>query len=148
MSPRRGEASGAIEVLEAPAAAGAGLAERYAGVRAATDWLAAPLSPEDAAVQAMPDASPAKWHLAHTSWFFETFVLERAVAGFRPFHPDFRVLFNSYYNSLGAMHPRAERGLVTRPGVAEVRAYRAHVDREMARLLSAGDLAPDLAALV
>src|SRR3954470_7522197 len=102
MSARRGEASGAIEVLEAPAAAGSALAGRYARVRAATDWLAAPLLPEDAAVQAMPDASPAKWHLAHTSWFFETFVLERAVAGFRPFHPDFRVLFNSYYNSLGA----------------------------------------------
>src|SRR5436309_7355087 len=108
MSTRRGEASGAVEVLEAPAAPGAGLAARYAAVRAATDWLAAPLSPEDAAVQAMPDASPAKWHLAHTSWFFETFVLAPSVPGFRPFHPDFRVLFNSYYNSIGAMHPRAE----------------------------------------
>src|SRR5690349_11944846 len=129
MSASRGDASGAVEVLEEAAAASNGgrLAERYATVRGATDWLTEPLSPEDAAVQAMPDASPAKWHLAHTSWFFETFVLEPIVAGFRPFHPDFRVLFNSYYNSIGAMHPRAERGLVTRPGLAEVRAYRAHV---------------------
>ncbi len=149
MSARGNEGSVATEVAEAPAApAGGGLAERYGQIRAATDWLAAPLSPEDAAVQAMPDASPAKWHLAHTSWFFETFVLERAVAGFLPFHPDFRVLFNSYYNSLGAMHPRAERGLVTRPGLAEVRAYRAHVDREMAKLLAGDELAPGLAALV
>jgi len=147
MSGRRSEASGAVEVLEAPAAE-AGLAARYAAVRAATDWLTAPLSPEDAAVQAMPDASPAKWHLAHTSWFFETFVLAPSVPGFRPFHPDFRVLFNSYYNSIGAMHPRAERGLVTRPGLAEVRAYRAHVDGEMARLLAKGCLSPELAALV
>jgi ergothioneine biosynthesis protein EgtB len=149
MSGRRSEGSGAVEVLEAPVApSGDALAERYAAVRAATDWLAAPLSPEDAAVQAMPDASPAKWHLAHTSWFFETFVLEPAVAGFRPFHPDFRALFNSYYNSLGAMHPRAERGLVTRPGLAEVRAYRAHVDGEMAKLLRGGELSSELAALV
>ncbi len=157
MSARRDGGRETIEIA-APAAPGADaghdLAARYAAVRAATDWLAAPLSPEDSAVQAMPDASPAKWHLAHTSWFFETFVLERAVAGFRPFHPDFRVLFNSYYNSLGAMHPRAERGLVTRPGLAEVRAYRAHVDREMAALLASrqGSLAPsltrELAALV
>ena len=150
MSARRGEASGAVEVLEeAAAVAGGGtLAERYAAVRAATDWLTEPLSPEDAAVQAMPDASPAKWHLAHTSWFFETFVLEPAVPGFRPFHPDFRVLFNSYYNSIGAMHPRAERGLVTRPDLAEVRAYRAHMDGEMTRLLERGDLSPELAGLV
>jgi ergothioneine biosynthesis protein EgtB len=150
MSASRGDASGAVEVLEEAAAASNGgtLAERYAAVRGATDWLTEPLSPEDAAVQAMPDASPAKWHLAHTSWFFETFVLEPTVVGFRPFHPDFRVLFNSYYNSIGAMHPRAERGLVTRPGLAEVRAYRAHVDGEMLRLLERGDLSPELADLV
>ncbi len=150
MSGRRSEGREAVEILEAPAAAASddGLAERYAAVRAATDWLAEPLSPEDAAVQAMPDASPAKWHLAHTSWFFETFVLAPAVPGFRPFHPHFRVLFNSYYNSIGAMHPRAERGLVTRPGLAEVRAYRRHVDGEMARLLERGGLSPELASLV
>jgi len=155
MTARRGEDGGAIEVLEnadptmaaAPVLPTAALAERYRAVRAATDWLTDPLSPEDATVQAMPDASPAKWHLAHTSWFFETFVLERAVAGFRPFHADFRVLFNSYYNSLGAQHPRAQRGLVTRPGLSEVRAYRAHVDREMTALLDRG-LAPELAPLV
>ncbi|HEY8019508.1 MAG TPA: ergothioneine biosynthesis protein EgtB [Thermoanaerobaculia bacterium] len=149
MSAKRAERGGAVEVLEPSGLEpGIGLAERYGRVRAATDWLAAPLSPEDATVQAMPDASPAKWHLAHTTWFFETFILERARAGFRAFHPDFRVLFNSYYNSLGAQHPRAERGLVTRPGLAEVRAYRAHVDREMSALLDGGDVAPELAALV
>jgi len=123
------------------------LAARYRAVRGTTDEITAPLSAEDATVQAMPDASPAKWHLAHTSWFFETFVLAETVAGYRPFHPDFRVLFNSYYNTLGAQHPRAERGLVTRPGLAEVRAYRAHVDRGMLALL-AGRIEPALAGLV
>ncbi|HZF08201.1 MAG TPA: ergothioneine biosynthesis protein EgtB [Thermoanaerobaculia bacterium] len=123
------------------------LAARYRAVRGTTDQLTAPLSPEDATVQAMPDASPAKWHLAHTSWFFETFVLAETVAGYRPFHPDFRVLFNSYYNTLGAQHPRAERGLVTRPGLAEVRAYREHVDRHLLAVL-AGRIEPALASLI
>ncbi|HEV7517101.1 MAG TPA: ergothioneine biosynthesis protein EgtB [Thermoanaerobaculia bacterium] len=141
-----------LEELETRDAATAGplgedLAARYRAVRGTTDWLTAPLSPEDATVQSMPDASPAKWHLAHTSWFFETFVLAEAVPGYRPFHPDFRVLFNSYYNTLGAQHPRAERGLVTRPGLDEVRAYRAHVDRHLLALL-AGGIAPALAELV
>jgi ergothioneine biosynthesis protein EgtB len=125
----------------------ADLAARYRAVRGTTDWLTAPLSPEDATVQSMPDASPAKWHLAHTSWFFETFVLTEAVAVYRPFHPDFRVLFNSYYNTLGAQFPRADRGLVTRPGLEEVRAYRAHVDRHLLALLEGG-IAPALAELV
>jgi ergothioneine biosynthesis protein EgtB len=135
-------------ILESGTAAD--LAVRYRAVRGTTDDLAAPLSPEDATVQAMPDASPTKWHLAHTSWFFETFVLERAIPGYRPFHPAFRVLFNSYYNTLGAQHPRPERGLVTRPGLDEVRAYRAHVDRHLLALLENGQerLDPDLAGLV
>jgi ergothioneine biosynthesis protein EgtB len=141
-----------VEVGKVPAGASAApladeLAARYRAVRGTTDGLTAPLSPEDATVQAMPDASPAKWHLAHTSWFFETFVLEAAIPGYRPFHPDFRVLFNSYYNTLGAQHPRAERGLVTRPGLAEVRAYRAHVDRHLLALLTRG-IEPALAGLV
>jgi hypothetical protein len=80
--------------------------------------LAEPLSAEDCCAQSMPDASPVKWHLAHTTWFFETFVLEPNEAGFRPFHPAFRVLFNSYYNGVGARHPRPQRGLLTRPALS------------------------------
>ena len=91
------------------------LAVRYAQVRAQTLALAAPLSEADCQVQSMPDASPTKWHLAHVTWFFETFVLERFEPGFKPHHPAFRVLFNSYYNGVGEQHPRPQRGLVTRP---------------------------------
>jgi len=111
-------------------------AARYAAVRRATEQLIGPLTPEDCALQSMPDASPAKWHLAHTSWFFETFVLERLAAGYRPFHPAYRVLFNSYYNGVGDRHPRPERGLISRPGLAEVLAYRKHVDHRMAEVLA------------
>jgi ergothioneine biosynthesis protein EgtB len=118
------------------------LACRYRDVRAMTESLAAPLSPEDCTVQSMPDASPVKWHLAHTSWFFETFVLEPAV-DYEPFRPEFRVLFNSYYNSVGAQHARPQRGMLSRPTLDEVRAYRAHVDRHMlARLEKAPTAAP------
>ncbi len=108
--------------------------ERYAQVRAATMALAEPLSDEDCGAQSMPDASPVKWHLAHTTWFFETFILERYETGFQPFHPAFRVLFNSYYNGVGDKHPRPQRGLLTRPSMAEVRAYRANVDARIAAL--------------
>jgi DinB superfamily len=87
--------------------------QRYEAVRQTTVLLAAPLSAEDACVQSMPDASPAKWHLAHTTWFFETFVLAEHAPGVPPFDPDFRVLFNSYYQQVGARHPRAQRGLLT-----------------------------------
>src|SRR5207248_9662999 len=87
------------------------LAGRYRAVRAATEALATPLSDEDCAIQSMPDASPVKWHLAHTSWFFETFVLEPHLRGYRAFNPAFRVLFNSYYNAVGDRHPRPQRGL-------------------------------------
>ncbi len=125
------------------------LAARYAAVRSATDQLVLPLSPEDCALQSMPDASPAKWHLAHTSWFFETFILERFVTGYRPFHPAYRVLFNSYYNAIGDKHPRPERGLISRPGLPEIHAYRRHVDACMAELLgnSVGDN-PEFSELV
>ncbi|MBY0235410.1 MAG: DinB family protein, partial [Burkholderiaceae bacterium] len=85
------------------------LASRFEAVRQQSLLLAAPLSAEDCCVQSMPEASPTKWHLAHTSWFFETFLLERFEAGFKPFHPAFRVLFNSYYNGVGDKHPRAQR---------------------------------------
>jgi ergothioneine biosynthesis protein EgtB len=107
----------------------------YGAVRRRTQALVAPLSAEDCCVQSMPDASPAKWHLAHTTWFFETFVLSAYEPGFAPFHPEFRVLFNSYYHGVGRQHPRAQRGLLTRPALAEVLAYRADVDARMARLL-------------
>jgi len=104
---------------------------RYTDVRARTLARVAPLSAEDCVLQSMPDASPAKWHLAHTTWFFETFVLEPHAAGYRPFDPAFRVLFNSYYNGVGEKHPRPERGLLSRPSLDVVLAYRAHVDRAM-----------------
>ncbi len=122
------------------------LSEHYAAVRAQSLALAQPLSDEDCCAQSMPDASPVKWHLAHTTWFFETFILERFEAGFQPFHPAFRVLFNSYYNGVGDKHPRPQRGLLTRPPMAEVRAYREQVDARMARLL-AGSGAADGAEL-
>jgi len=124
------------------------LAERYRAVRAATERLAAPLSPEDCAAQSMPDASPVKWHLAHTTWFFETFVLAEARPELPPFDPAYRVLFNSYYQAVGPQHPRPRRGLLTRPSLAEVRAYRAHVDRALLDWLAAGAPAPELAARV
>ena len=122
--------------------------ERYLQVRAATLELAAPLSDEDCGAQSMPDASPVKWHLAHTTWFFETFILERFEAGFQPFHPAFRVLFNSYYNGVGDKHPRPQRGLLTRPALAEVRAYRANVDARMAALVARRGNDAALAALL
>jgi ergothioneine biosynthesis protein EgtB len=110
-------------------------AEEYALVRGATAALTAPLSAEDCAIQSMPDASPAKWHLAHTTWFFETFVLQPQVRGYRVFDPAFGYLFNSYYNAIGERHPRPERGMLSRPSLEEVLAYRRHVDAAIAGLL-------------
>ncbi|HEU5282680.1 MAG TPA: ergothioneine biosynthesis protein EgtB, partial [Burkholderiales bacterium] len=109
------------------------LLQRYGDVRAATLALCDGLSAEDCALQSMPDASPVKWHLAHTSWFFETFVLGPHAPGYRPFDPRFRVLYNSYYVQVGERHPRPERGLISRPSLEEIRAYRAHVDRAIER---------------
>jgi ergothioneine biosynthesis protein EgtB len=123
------------------------LAARFGAVRAATERLAEPLSPEDTTAQSMPDASPVKWHLAHTSWFFETFLLE-SVPGYRPLEPAYRVLFNSYYHTVGEQHFRPERGLVTRPGLAEVRAYRAHVGAACQALLARGALTPAQCAVL
>ena len=121
----------------------------YDDVRQQSVRLVEPLDPEDCALQSMEDASPAKWHLAHTSWYFETFVLDAAVPGYAPFHPDFRYLFNSYYNSVGAQYTRAARGLLTRPNLAEVLAYRSHVDHHMAALLGAPEaLDPELRDVV
>jgi ergothioneine biosynthesis protein EgtB len=112
-----------------------GLAGRYREVRERTEWLCAPLSAEDQTAQSMPDASPAKWHRAHTTWFFETFVLRPCHAGYRPLDERYAYLFNSYYNAVGPQYFRPHRGLVTRPGVAAVGEYRAHVDRAMTDLL-------------
>ena len=123
------------------------LERRYREVRDTSLDLAKPLSPEDCALQSMPDASPVKWHLAHTTWFFETFVLEGHATGYRHFHDSFRVLYNSYYNAVGDQHPRAERGLISRPALPDILAYRAHVDRSMAALLERDDL-PEAAASV
>ena len=115
------------------------LSDRYRKVRAATEGLAAVLSDEDCAIQSMPDASPVKWHLAHTSWFFETFLLEAALPGYRLCDPAFRILFNSYYNAVGDKHPRPQRGLISRPSRHDIVAYRAHVDEAMQRLLARHD---------
>lgn len=110
--------------------------ERFHTVRSRTEELAAPLSAEDQTVQSMPDASPTKWHLAHTTWFFETFVLRPHATGYRPFASAFEYLFNSYYEAVGPRHPRPQRGMITRPGVEEVMAYRRHVTGAMLEFLA------------
>jgi ergothioneine biosynthesis protein EgtB len=111
------------------------VAERYAAVRRRTDWLCEPLVAEDQVPQSMNDCSPIKWHRAHTTWFFETFVLRPHCRGYAPLVDRYRYLFNSYYNAVGRQFARPQRGLVTRPTVAEVSAYREHVDRHMEALL-------------
>jgi ergothioneine biosynthesis protein EgtB len=112
------------------------LVRQLQAVRACTEDLASPLSPEDQTVQSMPDTSPTKWHRAHVTWFFETFVLAPHNADYTPYDPHFGYLFNSYYEQIGARHPRPERGLVTRPGAAEVGAYRRAVDDRLYELLA------------
>lgn len=114
----------------------ADLLDAYRRVREQTESLVAPLTAEDMGAQSMPDASPAKWHLAHTSWFFETFVLSVFRRDYAPFDRAYRYLFNSYYETIGPRQPRPERGLITRPGAAEIGAYRAYVDRHMRALLA------------
>jgi len=123
------------------------LAKQFSNIRNHSVALAAPLSDEDCAAQSMPDASPVKWHLAHTTWFFETFILERFEQNFTPFHEAFRVLFNSYYNGVGEKHPRPERGFLTRPTRAHVLAYRKDVDCRIASLL-ASPPSPQLTYLI
>jgi ergothioneine biosynthesis protein EgtB len=136
----------------APTPVLAALADRYRTVRERTEWLCEPLSAEDQTPQSMPDASPAKWHRAHTTWFFETFVLGPWHAGYRPLDDRYTHLFNSYYNAVGPQYFRPHRGLVTRPGVADVASYRAHVDRAMQDLLEGraplrGEVAPGVVEL-
>ena len=126
-----------IEVVGTPTLQHVSGSDRYRLVRGLTEALALPLSAEDQTVQSMPDASPVKWHRAHTSWFFETFVLSPHSSGFRTFDPAYGFLFNSYYEGLGDRYPRARRGAVSRPGVEEIGSYRHYVDQAMTALLEA-----------
>ena len=123
------------------------LLQRYLDVRSFTVALCTGLAPEDMVVQSMDDVSPTKWHLAHTSWFFETFLLAPNIANYKPLNPTYAFLFNSYYTQAGERHCRAQRGYISRPTVSEVMAYRAFVDEHMLQLL-AGPLSPEVAALV
>jgi len=146
----RGERGDAAAISEhSPANPAGGLAAdpgaNYRRIRGDSERLCAALQTEDYGIQTMPDVSPPKWHLAHVSWFFETFLLKPYLGGYREFHPRFGHLFNSYYETVGTFHPRPERGLLSRPTVAEVYRYRAHVDEHMHQLLECldkGDLAP------
>ncbi len=112
-----------------------GVVEAYREVRARTEALCDPLEPDDFNIQTMPDVSPVKWHIAHVTWFFETFILRSYLADYEAFHPRFAHLFNSYYETVGTFHPRPERGFLNRPTVKEIFAYRAHVNEAMERLL-------------
>jgi ergothioneine biosynthesis protein EgtB len=124
-------------------AAVSGLLKRFRTTRQATTSFCAPLSPEDMMVQSCTEASPVKWHLAHTSWFFETFVLRDFLPGYKPFHPDFHWLFNSYYNSLGDMPEKRLRSSFSRPPLSDILAYRTHVDAAIATLLETPSNLPD-----
>ena len=120
--------------------------QRYAFVRAATEQLAKPLTAEDQTIQSMPDASPTKWHRAHTTWFFETFVLAPHVAGYRTYADRYGYLFNSYYEAVGPRHARPARGMITRPGITEIADYRNYVDDAVLRLLD--EERPSVAPLI
>src|SRR6185312_10031636 len=113
----------------------ASFVEQYQSIRRFTEELCAPLATEDYVIQSMPDVSPTKWHLAHTSWFFETFILKSFFKGYREFHPQYNYLFNSYYNSIGERHARPERGMLSRPTVKEVFEYRQYVTDHVLALL-------------
>jgi len=150
-SPRQAAAASAAAAcsarLTAPPASTSALAARLESVRQQTLTLAAPLSAEDCQAQSMPDASPVKWHLAHTTWFFETFILARQ-PGYQPFNPDYGFLFNSYYNAIGDRHPRPQRGLLTRPPLSDVLAYRHHVDAALRAAQAVWQADPETCALV
>jgi ergothioneine biosynthesis protein EgtB len=123
------------EAVSGDAAPASDLLNQYVAVRQRSAELASPLSAEDQTIQSMDDVSPTKWHLAHTTWFFETFILGEYEAAYQPFHPHYGYLFNSYYNAIGERHPRAKRGLLSRPALAEIHDYRRHVDEAMSSLL-------------
>src|ERR1700749_3358339 len=122
------------QTVEATAAATSLLA-RYKAIRLASRHLCEPLSAEDMMVQSCPEASPVKWHLAHTTWFFETFLLREYLPGYRPFHPDFVWLFNSYYNAVSDQPAKQLRSSFSRPGLAEILEYRRHVEAAMQELM-------------
>ncbi len=126
------------------------LIERFQGVRDFTSSLASGLAPEDCVVQSMPDVSPAKWHLAHTTWFFETFIVKKWVPGYRSSVPEYAYLFNSYYNAAGDMHRRDLRGLISRPTVEETHRYRESIDDYVRQLLASANtgLLDELAPLI
>src|SRR5436305_12260465 len=124
---------------ETPEARAGHFIERYRAVRGQSERLCEPLLPEDCVVQSMPDVSPTKWHLAHTSWFFETFILKVWMAGYRPEVPEYAYLFNSYYNAAGSMHRRDLRGLISRPTVAEAYRFRHSIDVHIEELLEGAD---------
>lgn len=126
-----------------PEAAAIGLLKVFHDVRNQSEWLCKRLILEDYVVQTMPDVSPPKWHLAHVSWFFETFILLPYQSGYRPFHPLFNQLFNSYYQGIGVPFPRPQRGFLTRPSVAETYSYRNHVDTQMSDLIAHLDRHPE-----
>ena len=115
------------------------IAARFHDVRKATEVLCEPLTPEDSVVQTMADVSPTKWHLAHTTWFFETFLLEQFVDRYEPLHPEYRVLFNSYYNTVGEQFTRSRRGTLSRPSLKEVWNYRRSIDEQIAGLIESSD---------
>src|SRR6478609_7936559 len=135
---RRADSTPALSPFES-------IADRFRAVRRTTESICAPLTIEDHVVQTFPDASPAKWHLGHTAWFFETFVLAKT-PDFQPFHPRFGFVFNSYYEAVGDRVARPRRGTLSRPTVAEVHAYRRSVDERMLTILD--DLRPDLVSVV
>jgi ergothioneine biosynthesis protein EgtB len=119
------------------------LTARFSNIRRQTEALAAPLSAEDCQLQSMPDASPTKWHLAHLTWFFETFVLEKYERNFKPFDTSFRVLFNSYYTGIGDRYPRSRRGLISRPSLDDIFKYRQQIDDRVLRLLDGQEARAD-----
>src|SRR5947207_11624471 len=112
------------------------LRDRFHQIRSFTNSLCAGLEPEDCVVQSMPDVSPTKWHLAHTAWFFETFILKQFIPGYRPEIPEYAYLFNSYYNAAGDMHRRDLRGLISRPTVDQTRRYRSSVNAHVEALIA------------
>lgn len=121
--------------------------DAYCAVRQSSMRIAEPLEPEDCCIQSMPDVSPTKWHLAHTSWFFETFILKPALPGYRSLNPEYEYLFNSYYNSVGRQYPRSDRGLLSRPTLATVMEYRFQIDESMRELFAMG-ASPELQATI
>ncbi len=129
-------------------AAPSNLLEEYVRVRATTERLASVLSAEDQTVQTMPDVSPTKWHRAHVTWFFETFVLGEYASDYRAFDEAYAYIFNSYYETVGARHPRPERGNLSRPGIVDIGRYRNYVDRQMDALLRRPDSQPGLLDLI